>query len=70
MPQKFPFMCCYFMVEILASKCTYITSNFRQNGSSDQPFTITFSKNENGIYFQREAFLDNFERIFEKLQSF
>ncbi len=29
----------------VGSKCTYITSNFRQNGPSDQPFKNAFSKN-------------------------
>ncbi len=53
----------------VGAKCTYTTSNFKQTGSSDQPFPTTFSKNENGIYVQKVAFLANFERIFEKFQS-
>ncbi len=67
--KKWPFKWCYFFVGNVGLKCTYITSNFRQNGSSDQPFSITFSKNENGIYVQKGTFLDNFERLFEKFQS-
>ncbi len=50
-------------------KSAFITSNLRQNGSSDPPFPATFSKNENGIYVQKGAFLDNFESIFEKFKS-
>ncbi len=42
---------------------------FGQNGPSDQPFPITFSKNNNGIYAQKAAFLENFEKIFEKVQT-
>ncbi len=57
-----------FFVGNVGAKCTYITSNYRQNGSSDQPFPITFSKNENGIYVLKLAFLANLERIFEKLK--
>ncbi len=53
----------------VGAKCTYITSNFKQNGSSDQPFLITFSKNENGIYVKKVVFLATFESIFEKFQS-
>ncbi len=53
----------------VGAKCTYITSNFMQTGSSDQPFLITFSKNEKGINVKKVAFLAIFERIFEKLQS-
>ncbi len=51
------------------AKCTYITSSSKQTGSSDQPIPITFSKNENGIYVKKKAYLANFERIFEKFQS-
>ncbi len=48
----------YYRVEMLA-----------QNGSSDQPFPIIFSKNKNDMYVQKVAFLANFEKIFEKFQS-
>ncbi len=44
-----------FFVGNVGAKCTYITSTIRQNGSSDQPFPITFSKNENDIYVQKVA---------------
>ncbi len=58
-----------FFVGNVGAKCTYITSNLRQNWSSDQPFLITFSKNEDDIYVQKVAFLDNFKRVFEKFLS-
>ncbi len=42
MPRKFYLMWCLLFVKMLALKCTYLTSNLRQNESSDQPFSITF----------------------------
>ncbi len=42
MPRKFYLMWCLLFVKMLALKCTYLTSNLRQNQSSDQPFSITF----------------------------
>ncbi len=56
-------------VKILALNYTYLSPNVWQNGSSDQPFPIIFSKKENNIYVQKVVFLDNFERIIEKFQS-
>ncbi len=58
-----------FLVGNVGAQCTYITSHVRHNGSSDQPFPITLSKNENDIYVQKVAFVANFERIFEKFHS-
>ncbi len=69
MPKKFPFVWCFFFVKILALNYTYLSPNFWQNGSSDQPFPIIFSKKENYVYVQKVVFLDNFERIIEKFQS-
>ncbi len=69
MPRKFPFLWCFLFVKILALNYTYLSPNFWQNGSSDQPFQIIFSKKENYIYVQKVVFLDNFERIIEKFQS-
>ncbi len=48
----------------IGENCTYITSNFRQNGSSDQPFPIIFSKNENDIYVQKVVFAQTLEGFF------
>ncbi len=74
MPRKFPFMWCFWFVKILALNYIYLSPNFWQNGSSDQPFPIIFSKKENYIYVQKVVFLDNFERIIKKnsnpLQSY
>ncbi len=56
-------------MDTLTLKCACLTSNFGQNGPTDQPFRITISKLENYIYVQKGAFLDNVERVFEKIQS-
>ncbi len=53
----------------VGAKYIYITSNPRQNRTSDQAFPITFSRNKNGIYVQKVVFPADFERIFEKFQS-
>ncbi len=53
----------------IGARCIYSTSNFEQNGPSDQPFPITFSKKENIICVQKVAILANLERFFEKFQS-
>ncbi len=53
-------------MDILAIKCTNTTSNFGQIESPDQPFPVTFSKKENSVNVQKEAFLENRESVFEK----
>ncbi len=70
MLRKFPFMWCFLFVKILALNYTYLSPNFCQNGSSDQPFPTIFSKKENYIYVQKVVFLDNLEGIIEKFQFF
>ncbi len=71
MPRKLAFMWLFFLVETLAQKCTYITSNFRKNGPLSHSFPIAFSKNENGISAQKAEFLDDFPSYshFSKLSS-
>ncbi len=44
MPRKFPFTWCFLFVKILALNYTNLCPNVWQNGSSDQPFPIIFSK--------------------------
>ncbi len=67
--KKITFQVVLFLVGNVGAKCPHITSHFRHNESSDQPFPITFSKNGKDIYIQKVVFLANFERIFEKFQS-
>ncbi len=62
-------MWCFLVVDILVLNYTYLSPNFWQNRSSDQPLPIIFSKKENYVYVQKLVFLDNLERIFEKFQS-
>ncbi len=58
-------LCCGdFGVKIL-----YLASNFGQNGHRISHFQSHFQKQKSCIYFQKVAFIDNFERKFEKLQS-
>ncbi len=58
-----------YFVENVGAKCTCITLYCRQNGSLDQPFPNTFSKNESDVYVQKAAFLSKFEHFVEKFQS-
>ncbi len=64
MPRKFTFMWCYFFLEILALDCTYLWEKMGHQISHYQSHL-----QKNGIYVQKIAFLDIFERIFEKFQA-
>ncbi len=71
--KKITFQVVLFLVGNVGAPCTYKTSNYRPNGSSDQPFPITLSKNENDIYVQKVAFLANLKLFLKNsipLQSY
>ncbi len=73
MPGKFPFMWYYLVLEPLVFNCTYLTSNCRENKSSDQPFPITFQKKKTGFMIRRWLFsitLKEFLKNFNLLQSY
>ncbi len=73
MPRKFPFMWCFLFVKILTINYTYLSPNVWQNGSSDQPFLIIFSKKETMYMFRRWCFsvtLKEFLKNSNPLQSY
>ncbi len=69
MPRKFPFTWCFLFVKKVGAKIYISQPKLWAKWVIGSAISDIISKKENYVYVQKVVFLDNFERIFEKIQS-